>query len=321
MSEEKTLEAVKEEEPSEKKYHGHGKGHHGHGRHHHGGKPIRHRSMAMQTFLRVFESPTAKIGGVIFLLIVILCLGAPLFTPYGVNDMDVTMIKAGPSLKHICGCDSMGRDIWTRLLYGGRYSLALGLCGSLAAAIGGTVLGLIAGYFGGQVDNLLMRFCDIWTAIPGMLLCIIISTALGPGFGNTILALSIGIIPNNARMTRGQILQERTKEYLEAAEVINCRKSAIMFKHLLPNVISPTIVGTTMGIGGTIMQAATLSYIGLGVQPPNPEWGAMLTAGKSFIESAPHMVLFPGLFIAILILSINLMGDGLRDAIDPKLRK
>lgn len=286
-----------------------------------GGKPVRHRSMFTQTLLRVFESPTAKIGGVIFLLIVILCLGAPLFTPYGVNDMDITMIKAGPSLKHICGCDSMGRDIWTRLLYGGRYSLALGLCGSLAAAVGGTVLGLIAGYFGGQADNLLMRFCDIWTAIPGMLLCIIISTALGPGFGNTILALSIGIIPNNARMTRGQILQERTKEYLEAAEVINCKKSAVMFKHLLPNVISPTIVGTTMGIGGTIMQAATLSYIGLGVQPPNPEWGAMLTAGKSFIESAPHMVLFPGLFIAILILSINLMGDGLRDAIDPKLRK
>lgn len=284
-------------------------------------KAPKHRSMFMQTFLRVFESPTSKIGGILFLAIVILCLGAPLFTPYGVNDMDITMIKAAPSLKHICGCDSMGRDIWTRLLYGGRYSLALGICGSLAAAIGGTVLGLIAGYFGGQVDNLLMRFCDIWTAIPGMLLCIVVSTALGPGFGNTILALSIGIIPNNARMTRGQILQERTKEYLEAAEVINCKKSAIMFKHLLPNVISPTIVGTTMGIGGTIMQAATLSYIGLGVQPPNPEWGAMLTAGKSFIESCPHMVLFPGLLIAILILSINLMGDGLRDAIDPKLRK
>lgn len=284
-------------------------------------KEIKHRSMFVQTFLRVFDTPTAKIGGILFFAIVILCLCAPLFTPYGINDYDLAMIKAGPNLKHIFGCDSMGRDIWTRLLYGGRYSLALGLCGSLVAAAGGTVLGLIAGYFGGRVDNLLMRFCDIWTAIPGMLLCIIISTALGHGFGNTILALSIGIIPNNARMTRGQILQERTKEYLEAAEVINCKKSTIMFKHLLPNIISPTIVGTTMGIGGTIMQAATLSYIGLGIQPPNPEWGAMLTAGRPYMESNPHMMLFPGLAIAILVLSVNLVGDGLRDAIDPKLRK
>lgn len=282
---------------------------------------IRRRPMFVQTFLRVFDTPTAKIGGILFFAIVVLCVGAPLFTPYGINDNDITMIKAGPSLKHIFGCDSMGRDIWTRLLYGGRYSLLLGICGSLAAAFGGTVLGLIAGYFGGKVDNLLMRFCDIWTAIPGMLLCIIISTALGRGFGNTVLALSIGIIPNNARMTRGQILQERTKEYLEAAEVINCKKSTIMFKHLLPNVISPTIVGTTMGIGGTIMQAATLSYIGLGIQPPNPEWGAMLTAGRAFMETNPHMMLFPGLAIAVLVLAVNLVGDGLRDAIDPKLRK
>ena len=285
-----------------------------------GGKTKR-QPMFIQTFWRVFESPTAKIGGIIFLLMVILSVGAPLFTPYGIDQYDVTMIKASPSLQHIFGCDQMGRDIWTRLLYGGRYSLALGLCGSLAAAVGGSVLGLIAGYFGGKVDNLLMRFCDIWTAIPGMLLCIIVSTALGSGFFNTVFALSIGIIPNNARMIRGQILQERTKEYLEAAEVINCKKSTIMFKHLLPNVISPTIVGTTMGIGGTIMQAATLSYIGLGVQPPTPEWGAMLTAGKSFIDSNPHMILFPGLFIAVFVLAVNLMGDGLRDAIDPKLRK
>ncbi len=284
-------------------------------------KLAKRQPMFVQTFLRVFESPTSKIGGILFLTIVILCVFAPLFTPYDPLQYDITSIKAGPSWKHICGCDAMGRDIWTRLLYGGRYSLALGLIGSLTAAVGGAVLGLIAGYFGGNVDNLLMRFCDIWTAIPGMLLCIVISTALGPGFGNTILALSIGIIPNNARMIRGQILQERTKEYLEAAEVINCKKSAIMFKHLLPNVISPTIVGTTMGIGGTIMQAATLSYIGLGVQPPSPEWGAMLTAGKSFIDSCPHMMLFPGLFIAITVLAVNLMGDGLRDAIDPKLRK
>ena len=235
----------------------------------------------MTTFSRVFETPTAKIGGILLGIIVVMCVFAPLFCKYTANDIDMTSALQGPSLQHFCGTDNLGRDQWARLLYGGRYSLALGIIGSLFAAIGGTGLGVIAGYFGGQAENLIMRFCDIWTAIPGTLLCIVVSTALGPGFFNTIVALSIGAIPNGARMTRGQILAERTKEYLEAAEAMNCSKASIMFRHLLPNVISPTIVGTTMGIGATITQAATLSYIGLGVQPPTPEWGAMLSAGKN----------------------------------------
>lgn len=280
-----------------------------------------HQSMGVQTFLRVFEGPSAKVGGVLLLIVLVLSIGAPLFTPYSVNDMDLTAIHALPSSKHLLGCDSLGRDLWTRLLYGGRSSVALGLLGSLFAAVVGTVMGVIAGYFGKQVDNLMMRFCDIWSAMPGMLLCMLISAALGNGFFNTILALGIGAIPNNARMTRGQILAERSKEYLEAAESINCSKLKIMFGHLLPNVISPTIVGTTMGIGGTIMQAASLSYIGLGVDPMAPEWGAMLSAGKAYLTTYPHEILFPGLFIGVLVLSINLMGDGLRDAMDPKLRK
>ena len=254
-------------------------------------------------------------------MIIFLCAFAPLFTQYGQNDLDMANAFAKPSLQHLCGTDNLGRDQWARLLYGGRYSLVLGIIGSLFAAVGGTGLGVIAGYFGGQVENLIMRFCDIWTAIPGMLLCIVVSTALGPGFFNTILALSIGAIPNGARMTRGQILAERTKEYLEAAEAMNCSKLSIMFRHLLPNVISPTIVGTTMGIGATITQAATLSYIGLGVQPPTPEWGAMLSEGKNYVTSYPHLLLFPGLAIGLTTLAINLMGDGLRDALDPKLRK
>lgn len=273
------------------------------------------------TFSRIFATPTAKIGGILLVVIIFLCAFAPLFTQYGQNDLDMANAFAKPSLQHICGTDNLGRDQWARLLYGGRYSLVLGIIGSLFAAVGGTGLGVIAGYFGGQVENLIMRFCDIWTAIPGMLLCIVVSTALGPGFFNTILALSIGAIPNGARMTRGQILAERTKEYLEAAEAMNCSKLSIMFRHLLPNVISPTIVGTTMGIGATITQAATLSYIGLGVQPPTPEWGAMLSEGKNYVTSYPHLLLFPGLAIGLTTLAINLMGDGLRDALDPKLRK
>jgi len=279
------------------------------------------KSRFVETFKRVFATPTAKIGGVLFIIILLLSIGAPLFTKYLPGDMDMTAALQGPSAAHLCGTDNLGRDQWARLLYGGRYSLALGIIGSLFAAVGGTGLGVIAGYFGGQVENLIMRFCDVCTAIPGTLLCIVISTALGPGFFNTILALSIGAIPNGARMTRGQILSERTKEYLEAAEAMNCSKASIMFRHLLPNVISPTIVGTTMGIGSTITQAATLSYIGLGVQPPTPEWGAMLSAGKSYVTSYPHLLLFPGIAIGITTLAINLMGDGLRDALDPKLRK
>jgi len=284
-------------------------------------KTKKKKSPFMETFARVFETPTAKIGGILLIIVLVLCIGAPLFTKYGPNDMDMTAMLQTPSAAHPFGTDNLGRDQWARVLYGGRYSLALGIIGSLFAAIGGTGLGVVAGYFGGQVENLIMRFCDIWTAIPGTLLCIVISTALGPGFFNTILALSIGAIPNGARMTRGQILAERTKEYLEAAEAMNCSKASIMFRHLLPNVISPTIVGTTMGIGATITQAATLSYIGLGVQPPTPEWGAMLSAGKSYVTSYPHMLLFPGIAIGITTLAINLMGDGLRDALDPKLRK
>ncbi len=166
-----------------------------------------------------------------------------------------------------------------------------------------------------------MRLLDVWSSLPGILLCILISAALGPGFFNTILALSVGGVPNSARMIRGQILAERSKEYLEAAESINCSNISIMFRHLLPNVVSPLIVSTTMSIGSTITQAATLSYIGLGVQPPTPEWGAMLSEARSHIMKYPHMIMFPGIFIMLTVLSVNLVGDGLRDAFDPKLRK
>lgn len=284
-------------------------------------KERKRRPMWMQTLFRVFETPASKIGLVMLIIIFVLCIGAPVFTSYDINDMDLMAMHATPSKAHILGCDSMGRDLWTRLLYGGRSSIALGILGSLFAAVCGTVVGLVAGYFGGQTDNLIMRFCDVWSAIPGMLLCMLVAAVLGNGFVNTILALGIGAIPNGARMTRGQILAERSKEYLEAAESINVSKSGIMFGHLLPNVLSPTIVGTTMGIGGTIMQAASLSYIGLGVDPLKPEWGAMMSAAKTFFTAYPHEMLYPGLFIGFFVFSINLMGDGLRDAMDPKLRK
>lgn len=274
----------------------------------------------METLRRSVKSGSAKFGTVLFIFIVLVCVTAPLIAPYGFNDMDLQSIYSGPSLKHLCGTDGLGRDILTRLLYGGRYSLALGLSASVFGSLVGIVLGSIAGYFGGAIEAGIMRLMDVWSSLPSMLLCILVSTALGAGFFNTVLALAVGEVPVCVRLIRGQILAERSKEYLEAAESINCSKLSIMFKHLLPNVISPIIVHMTMGIGSTITMAAALSYIGLGVQPPTPEWGAMLSDARAHIINYPYLIMFPGLIIALTVLAINLMGDGLRDALDPKLR-
>lgn len=284
-------------------------------------KKERKTSLFLETLKNTVASPGAKAGGILFLFIVIACFGAPLLAPYDYNQMDLAHMFEGPSLEHPFGTDSFGRDILSRLMYGGRYSIIMGLCAAFLGSAIGVVIGSISGYFGGAVETAIMRVMDIWSSIPGILLCILISTVMGSGFFNTVLALSIGGVPAGVRMVRGQILSERSKEYLEAAESINCSKLSIMFKHLLPNVISPTIVQTTMQIGQSITMVATLSYIGLGIQPPTPEWGAMLSDGRGYIMVYPHMIMFPGLIIAVTVLAINLLGDGLRDALDPKLRK
>jgi ABC-type dipeptide/oligopeptide/nickel transport system permease subunit len=281
---------------------------------------IEKTSLLLETLQRMVKGPGAKVGTVLFVLIVLACVCAPLIAPYGTNDMDLEHMYAPPSASHLLGTDGLGRDLLSRLLYGGRYSLSLGLSASLFGALAGSVVGSIAGYLGGRTETLIMRLMDIWSSIPGMLLCILISAALGAGFSNTVLALSVGAVPEGVRLIRAQILKERTKEYLEAAEAINCSKVSIMFKHLLPNVISPILVMMTMGIGMTITMAAALSYIGLGVQPPTPEWGSILADGRLHILTHPYLIMFPGLVIAITVLAINLMGDGLRDALDPKLR-
>lgn len=277
-------------------------------------------SLFVETLQRLWKNPGSRVGIVLLMVIVLVCVFAPVFAPYGINDMDLSNMNAWPSLQHLCGTDGMGRDLFSRLLYGGRYSLALGLCAALLGSLAGIVIGSVAGYFGGRVETLIMRFMDIWSSLPSMLLCILISAALGSGFFNTILALSVGNIPISVRLIRGQILSERNREYLEAAQSINCSNLSIMFRHLLPNVISPVIVDATMGIGMNITMAAALSYIGLGVQPPTPEWGAMLADARTHILNYPYLIMFPGLIIALTVLAINLIGDGLRDALDPKLR-
>lgn len=274
----------------------------------------------VEFLFRMTKSFSAKMGVVILAFIVLVCVFGPFLSPYGVNDVDLLNMYAGPMKGHILGCDALGRDMLTRLMYGGRYSLALGVCASLFGAAVGIVIGSIGGYFGGVTETLIMRLMDVWSALPGTMLCILVSSAMGSGFFATVIALTVGGVPGTVRMIRGQILTERSKEYIEAAQSINCSNLTIMFKHLLPNVIQPIIVTTTMGIGSTMIMAASLSYIGLGIQPPNPEWGAMLTDGRAYIRTNPHLLLIPGIAIALTVFAINLMGDGVRDALDPKLR-
>lgn len=263
----------------------------------------------------------AMFGAVLFAAELILVLLAPVLAPYDYNALDMTNMCALPSAAHWFGTDDLGRDILSRILYGGRFSITMGLFSTIVSLCIGITIGSIAGYFGGWVDNLIMRLLDIIQSLPGMLLTIVVSAALGSGYINTILALSVNGIPGQARMLRAQMMKVRGSEYIEAAQSINCSKFRIIATHMFPNSFSPLIVQATMGVANRISMAAALSFIGLGVQPPAPEWGAMLSNARQFIRDYPHLVLFPGLAIAVTVLALNLMGDGLRDALDPRLKK
>lgn len=286
----------------------------------HVGVRTRRQGQLGQVMHRLRKNKVAMIGLVIMILLIIMALLSPWIAPYNYAKTSKADRYALPSWQHLFGCDAMGRDILSRIMYGARASLWLGLMSTLVATVIGVLLGSLVGYYGGKVDNIVMRILDIIQAIPGMLLSIAISAALGSGIGNTILALSIGGIPMTVRLLRGSILTVRKQEYIEAAEKINCSKWRVITSHILPNSIAPVIVSVTMGIGNTILQAASLSYIGLGVQPPTPEWGAMLSEGKSMITKYPHLCIFPGLAIMLVVLCLNMLGDGLRDAMDPKLK-
>lgn len=285
-------------------------------------KPVKLKKQS--EFVRVFKelskNQTAMLGLIILLIEVILAILAPVIAPYDYMEMDIVAAQQGPSLAHWFGTDELGRDIFSRVLYGARYSISMGVLAVLISTTIGMTIGSIAGYFGGQVDNIIMRLLDIIQSLPAMLLSIVLSAVLGPGYFNTILALSVNGMPASARMLRAQMMKVRGNEYIEAAQSINCSKFRIILRHMIPNSFSPNIVQATMAIAHMIVMAASLSFIGLGVQPPTPEWGAMLTGARQFIRQCPHMVIFPGLAIAVTVLAVNLMGDGLRDALDPKLK-
>lgn len=269
---------------------------------------------------RLYRNKVAIFGLALFCLLALLSILAPLIAPYDYKEMNIVEKFQTPSWNHLLGTDELGRDIFSRILYGGRYSLSIGLLAIGFAVFCGLIIGSISGYFGGWVDNIIMRILDIIQSIPGILLTIAMSAALGSGFDKTIIALSISRIPSMARMIRASMMRIRKEEYLEAAESLGCSKFRQIVRYLLPNCYTPLLVNATMGIASMVLETASLSYIGLGVQPPTPEWGAMLAASKGYIRNYPHTLIIPGIFIALAVLGLNLFGDGLRDALDPKLK-
>ena len=269
---------------------------------------------------RLFKNKAAVIGLVIVSLEILIAVLAPLIIPYDYAEINIMNAKAFPSIQHLMGTDELGRDIFSRLIYGARYSLTIGFVATACAAMGGLLIGSVVGYFGGTVDNMIMRTLDIIQAMPPILLQVCVATTLGTGFTNTVIALSLVGIPGYVRLMRGSVMSIRSVEYLESAESINCSKLRIIFRHVVPNAFAPMIVAITMGVADIILTVAGLSFIGLGVPQPTPEWGAMLSASRNYIRTSAHMVMFPGIAIAITVLALNLLGDGLRDALDPKLK-
>ncbi len=269
---------------------------------------------------RFFKNPMACIGFIVFALIVLMALFAPLLSTHDYTLINPLNANQRPNSEYWFGTDTYGRDIYSRILYGGRYSIAIGLCSQLISVGFGVLIGAFAGYFGGAVDNIILRICDVIQAIPATLLAIIISQALGSGFGPTVIALGASSIPQSIRLLRSSMLSVRGEEYVEAAKCLGCSNLRIMFRHVVPNSLTPIIVAASNGVGRAILTSAGLSYVGLGVQDPYAEWGAMMSLAKSNIRAFPYQIVIPGIAIAIVVFSFNLIGNGLRDALDPKLR-
>lgn len=281
---------------------------------------LRKNSQLKEIAGRLFKNRIAVLGLVILTVLILVAIFADQIAPYGYDDQLLSRKFLLPCPEHIMGTDNFGRDIFSRVVYGSRISLQVGLISMGFAIIAGCLVGSVAGYYSGLVDNLIMRIVDIMLAIPSILLAISIAAALGPGLQNLMIAISIGSVPQFARIVRASILTVKEQEYIEAARAIGASDARIIISHILPNCIAPIIVQATLGVGNAILSAAGLSFIGLGVRPPVPEWGTMLSAGRQYIRDFWPMLVFPGLAIMLTVFSLNVLGDGLRDALDPRLK-
>ncbi|MCI8440810.1 MAG: ABC transporter permease [Oscillospiraceae bacterium] len=275
------------------------------------------------------QSRTAMIGlGILLVLLLIvtatilidLMTSRTIYSNY-VEKQDLMNKLAAPSAEHIFGCDEFGRDLLFRILWGTKYSLMIGVCAVLVSLVVGGPLGAVAGYYGGWIDNVIMRIMDVFLACPFILLAMAIVTALGTSIPNLLIALGVSGLANYARVTRAAVMSVKDKEFIEAARALGANDFTIILKYIIPNAMAPILVQFTLGIGSSILNVAGLSYIGLGVQPPTPEWGSILTAAKVYMRDAWHISVIPGIFLVITVIAFNLFGDGLRDALDPKLKR
>jgi len=278
------------------------------------------RSPAGEFWRRLRRRHTALVAAVIIAFVVIAALLAPTIAPYDPAVADYDAMLQGPTLAHLAGTDSYGRDILSRIIWGGRVSLAVGLISAIVGGLVGTIMGLVSGWSGGWVDTLLMRLCDVLFAFPGLLLAIAVVALLGPGVTNVIWAVAIFSVPVFARLVRGSTLVLKQTQYVQAARSIGVSRFGLIVHHILPGALPAVIVYMSLRIGSAILVGAALSFIGLGAQPPSSEWGAMLADGRSYLGVADHLTLFPGLAIFIVVLSFNVLGDGLRDALNQKLQ-
>ena len=281
------------------------------------------RSMALEIWRRLRKNKMAMLGLVILVMLALTAIFADVIADYDtkVIAQDIKNRLQGPSMEHWCGTDEFGSDIFARLVHGSRVSLVVGLISVSISLLMGGALGAIAGYYGGRVDNVIMRIMDIFLAVPSILLAMTIVAALGTSLINVMLAIGVSGIPGYARIVRASVMSIKDQEFVEASRAIGAKSPTTIFREILPNCLAPIIVQATLSVAGAILSTASLSFIGLGVQPPSPEWGAMLSGGRNYLRDALHLTLFPGLAIVITILALNLLGDGLRDALDPRLKQ
>ena len=283
---------------------------------------IRKRSQLSLIWHRLRRNRLAMLGLALMSAILLLAVFADVIADYDTKVVGMNMVERlqTPSAKHWFGTDGYGRDVFARIIHGSRLSLSLSIISMLIAVAVGSMIGAISGYFGGRVDDVLMRLMDMLLAIPPMLMSISIVAALGRSMANLMLALALAYMPVFARVIRSSILSVKDQEFVEAARACGTSDARIILRHIIPNAVGPIIVQATLAMGSSILTISSLSFMGIGIQPPQPEWGTMLYEGRDLIRTSPYLVIFPGAAIAVSVLSLNLLGDGLRDALDPRLK-